>query len=1391
MTKIKNTKKGMAKKTLSMSLVVAMLATSNVPVWAAEFSAGEDAATVTSSEADAFSADEANAPVVEDGEIVSAQAVIPQKVNMTADSAKKSLSDVKNNGISVTTNYINGTGTNPDFGCVSFIVLDDGKSVAEGDNNAEVNKRGRQLGWYVVGKNGTTNVSASTDGKYTLKLDNADEYVGKTITAILYQDITNTEYKTASGTVLKTATIEITADNAQDYCGENDTNKTAAWGKKLPTVSTSLKYGATLTDGHWYRNGVQLTNDDYTTTQDDVDAIFEFRGTLNCDDKNLDGQTVTAYTLKVTGKKASVVSTVKWNGFSDEIANDGTLTCTYDGNSHQPTIENFTTKTGDKISNASLEYTYTRRINGSDEPTTDFTSAGEIKITAKVVEDGVLKKGSKITANLVIKGIDISKNNVATLTTNPLVYNKARNYLNLSGKTGDALAEAVKEAGIVVEKDGKTLTCGEDYTITAATLKNEVGSEKVQVTITGAGNYTGSVVKKLDIVAADISKATVEDIAKQPYSGNQIKPTVTVKLNGETLVANTDYTVEYSNNVNVGKDATVTITGKGNYTGTITKTFEITSISLANLKTAIESDSEWKGTKNNVAGTGYDYTGKAIDPIKDAYGWQNANAVWMKGRDFSVTYVPQNTNAGDVKAVITGINNYAGQTTEVNFKINPVNISKVKASLSDVTYSPDLSKKTNEIKAGLKVTYNDTELVEKQDFTIDSVSINGKKVTLRLTGIKNFTGTATVYADVTAKDINNVTLPKIDAQKYTGYAITASITDTGLTLKSNGKILAEKLALKDGNTTLKGSDYYIINIENNTKVGTATINLGGKGNYTGKVSLSFPIVDQELNGTIVDSTSGNSTILKDVPYSYAAASTIKGITYAGLIVMDENGNNITNKCDITYSDNKAVGTATITATGKDGFKFNAVNTFRITPAKLTGTLKLKESSFDYTGEEIKPEYTFTAKDGDYTLVEGTDYKVEYENNVNAGNSSSTKKPTVKVTGLGNYAGTTDDGKEITIINPFTIKPVTLTTTDIVANDVAYASGIPVKANVVITNSKSGKALVEGTDYKVTITKGGTNVGPAEAKIELTETGKQNYVLSNSIATVKFNVTAFDLSKATISEITDQTVTGEQIKPTVVVMNGSVRLVEGYDYEVVYGDNKEAGEGTVTIKALNSNKNYTGSQTVKFNIVEKAAEVGQAMIADVKVSGNTVTPILSGDVDGAVGYDYVLATEENTTDGRIDISKNILSTHTNFYYVPEGTYYVYCHAWKRGEDGKKVFGEWSNIKEVKVEATTPSTPTITSVKVKGSTVTVTYTESENATGYDVVLGTSVKKVNGERRPVEYGKLVKKNVEEGTVEVTFTNVPSGTYYAGLHAYNRTSANASKVFSKWSNHKTVRVK
>lgn len=66
------------------------------------------------------------------------------------------------------------------------------------------------------------------------------------------------------------------------------------------------------------------------------------------------------------------------------------------------------------------------------------------------------------------------------------------------------------------------------------------------------------------------------DKTSYTYTGKPIDPKVTVQLNGKTLKKNVDYTLSYSNNTNVGT-ATVIIKGKGNYTGTISKTFNIVS----------------------------------------------------------------------------------------------------------------------------------------------------------------------------------------------------------------------------------------------------------------------------------------------------------------------------------------------------------------------------------------------------------------------------------------------------------------------------------------------------------------------------------------------------------------------------------------------------------------------------------------------------------------------------------------------------------------------------------------------------------------------------------------------------------------------------------------------
>ena len=75
-------------------------------------------------------------------------------------------------------------------------------------------------------------------------------------------------------------------------------------------------------------------------------------------------------------------------------------------------------------------------------------------------------------------------------------------------------------------------------------------------------------------VLINLSNAWISTISYQVYTGSAIKPSFYVILGSKVLVAGTDYTVSYKNNVNKGT-ATITITGKGSYTGTKSTTFKI------------------------------------------------------------------------------------------------------------------------------------------------------------------------------------------------------------------------------------------------------------------------------------------------------------------------------------------------------------------------------------------------------------------------------------------------------------------------------------------------------------------------------------------------------------------------------------------------------------------------------------------------------------------------------------------------------------------------------------------------------------------------------------------------------------------------------------------------
>ena len=95
-----------------------------------------------------------------------------------------------------------------------------------------------------------------------------------------------------------------------------------------------------------------------------------------------------------------------------------------------------------------------------------------------------------------------------------------------------------------------------------------------ELQINGIGNYSGSILKKFSIVQNDITSTAISDIADKYYTGNSITQNITVTYKNRVLSLNKDYTIEYSNNIYVGT-ATMVITGKGNFTGSVTKQFSI------------------------------------------------------------------------------------------------------------------------------------------------------------------------------------------------------------------------------------------------------------------------------------------------------------------------------------------------------------------------------------------------------------------------------------------------------------------------------------------------------------------------------------------------------------------------------------------------------------------------------------------------------------------------------------------------------------------------------------------------------------------------------------------------------------------------------------------------
>ncbi len=693
-------------------------------------------------------------------------------------------------------------------------------------------------------------------------------------------------------------------------------------------------------------------------------------------------------------------------------------------------------------------------------------------------------------------------------------------------------------------EETQELTEGTDYRVE---YSNNVDAGTATVAVAGINNYTGTLTATFTIEPTKLTSAEMT-LAYDSciYDGEAKTPEVTVTYGekSQKLAEESDYTVIYSNNVDAGA-ATVTVTGINNYTGTLTAGFTIKPMNieeLSEVKAVLAYD-------NSV------YDGKAKNPeVTVTYGEEDQALV--QGTDYTIEY-SNNVNAGTATVTVTGINNYTGTLT-VEFTIEAADIAEladVKAALEYETCEYDGNAK----KPDVTVTYGEEtqELTEGTDYRVAySDNVDAGTATVTVTGINNYKGTLTAEFAIEPADIAKLTGAELilayESCEYDGNAKKPDVTVT------YGE---ETQELTDG------TDYSVA-YSNNVDAGTATVTVAGINNYTGTLTAMFTIEPAEIE-KLTDVKV--NLAYDDCEYDGEAKEPEVTVTFG------EESQTLTEGKDYTveYGSNVNLGTATVTVTGINNFTGTLTSTFTIEPADIENlmnvTVKVDPDRYTYDGEVKEPQVTVTYGEEDQELAQGTDYTVEYSNNVNAGTA------TITVAGINNYTGT------LTV--EFTIEAADIADLTDVKVALEYETceydGNAKKPDVTVTYGEETQELTEGTDYRVAYS---NNVDAGTATV--TVTGINNYT---GTLTAEFNIerAALEDSKEYTIELEFDTCIydGTAKEPEITLTYGgeSYTLKEGIDYRVEYSDDIDSGTVTVTIIGIN---NYFGTLTTEFTI-EKA------------------------------------------------------------------------------------------------------------------------------------------------------------------------------------------------------------
>ena len=375
-----------------------------------------------------------------------------------------------------------------------------------------------------------------------------------------------------------------------------------------------------------------------------------------------------------------------------------------------------------------------------------------------------------------------------------------------------------KKPAATVTFGGKVLQEGKDYTIS---YRNNLNVGVATVIATGMGDYTGYTSKNFTITKRAMAGGTVSVASSVSFTGSNITPSVTVKVAGRTLTSDTDYTVSYSNNKNVGT-SNVYVYGKGNYSGSLSAKFDIVPAKQQIQKLETKYKGFFVDWAQKGSATGYDVEYSVNANMSGAVSKHltanKPDTLTVNGLSGDKTYYVRVRSYTNVNGKV-----YYGAWSDVK-SIKTANNDITKATVSGISTKAFTGKA---ITQNVTVKVGNTVLKNGTDYTV-SYSNNKKvgKATVKITGKGKYGGviTKTFKINPAKQEIQKLTAKS--KAFFVDWAQKGSATGYEIQYATNSKFTSAKKVTITNNKTdkttvskLSANKKYYVRVRSYTTVG--------------------------------------------------------------------------------------------------------------------------------------------------------------------------------------------------------------------------------------------------------------------------------------------------------------------------------------------------------------------------------------------------------------------------------------------------------------------------------------------------------------------------------------------------------------------------------------------